>query len=192
MTYPHRIAIFVCLLAVAAAGCSAAAPATSSAPGGPDGSILRFDPTDVTAKQGSQFTVRVVEETVVPTAALQASVTFDPTKLQVIDLSWGDQQRQATIHFPDILEPVSRKAVIDAANRRGKLDQFATAFAPPAGIPTGDSDFLVIVFKAAACGGTTLGLPIGPDDGTLLDGRQGTVGQAIPLHSLDSQVNITC
>lgn len=195
-------ALLGCVVAITASGCTSAtanSPTSSFTPrpisyasGEPTGSVLEFDPSLLKVQQGSHFTVKVVQSTVIPTSGTQASVTFDRTRLQIVNVSWGDQQQDALVRIPDISEAEPLQEAISAANEQGKLKQFAAAFGSPNDIPAGTSDFLVIVFEATGCGQTTLGLPVGPVDGDLLDGRHGTYGNEVPLRGFSADVDITC
>jgi hypothetical protein len=171
------VAIAVAMLALLAGGGGASAGSDT----------MRIEPPSQTVAEGSTFTVRVVHNASVETSGAQASVTFDPAKAQIVAVERGPSHADAAIFAPPDLA-----AAIAAANQAGKLAMIATAFIPPASVPAGDADFLVITFTAVGCGRFDLGLPAGPADAVLLDGRPETYGGAWWVTTTGGTVDILC
>jgi hypothetical protein len=151
------------------------------------GDTMRLEPASQAVAKGDSFTVRVVQSASVPTGGAQASVTFDPSKVTVTSLTRGAPHAGAAIFVPSDLA-----AAIGAANQAGTLVTIATAFLPPASVPPGDADFLVITFTAVGCGRSDLGLPAGPIDAVLLDGRPDTYGNGLPVTTTGGSVDVLC
>jgi hypothetical protein len=148
---------------------------------------LRIDPPSQSVSKGGTAAVKVIQRASVPTSGAQATVTFDPAIVQVVSLAWGTPHEPAAIFVPSDMKPA-----IAAANKAGKLQTIATAFIPPASVPAGDADFLVIGFKAVGCGTSELGLPVGPLDAVLLDGRPDTYGAGLPVTTRGGAVDVPC
>jgi ABC-type phosphate transport system substrate-binding protein len=146
---------------------------------------LRIDPAGTTGiRVGGTFSVKVVESSIVPTTGVQASVTFDQNLLQITSVTVDQPYVDAAI----VVGPTA--VVIARANATGKLTQMAAALLPPDTIAPGDADFLTITFKAIASGATDLGLPVGPLDAALLDGRTDRYGLALPVATTGGTVTI--
>jgi hypothetical protein len=174
---PSIVAFAVATLALLAGGGGAAA----------GGDTMRIEPPSQTVVEGSTFTVRVVQNASVATAGAQATVTFDPAEAQIVSVDRGTPHAGAAIFAPPDLA-----GAIAAANQAGKLATVATAFLPPASVPPGDADFLIITFTAVGCGRSDLGLPAGPMDAVLLDGRPETYGDAWWVTTTGGTVDILC
>lgn len=152
------------------------------------GASMRIDPATQTVAKDATFTVKVVMSNSVPTIGGQASVTFDKSKLQITAVAWGD-------HFANapVLIPSDMSGAITQANSTGKLSKLAATFVLPTdSVPAGDTDLLNITFKATGCGNVTLGLPVGPGDASMLDGRDDTVGETLPITASGGSVTINC
>jgi hypothetical protein len=148
---------------------------------------MRIEPPSQTVAEGSTFTVRVVHNASVKTSGAQATVTFDRAKVQVTAVTRGTPHAAAAIFAPSDMA-----GAIAAANQAGRLATVATAFLPPASLPPGDADFLVITFKAVGCGTSSLGVPAGPMDAVLLDGRDATYGNGIEVTTTGGEVTVDC
>ncbi len=144
----------------------AAAPALAAG-----SATLRLDPATQTVDQGGTFSVKVIVNATAAMSGVQATVTFDKTKLQLTAAT-----RAAAWDGAAILQPANLATAITAANSAGKFKKIAAAFLPPDAVPTGDQEVLALTFKAIGCGPVTIGLPIGPEDGLVLDGSDATYG----------------
>src|SRR5262245_20974724 len=149
------------------------------------GNTLRLDPATPSVATGGTFTVKVIVSAEVLTSGAQASITFDKTKVQVTSVTRGQPFAGSQLFLG------ADAAAIGAANGSGKLKTVAAAFLPPGNVPTGDKEFLIVGFKATACGSVTLGLPVGVADAQLLDGRDGpTYGLALKVTAAGGKVDI--
>jgi hypothetical protein len=168
-----RIHLKAAIPAVATASLVTAALATLGLVAGVSaaGNTVKLDPSSQTVDKGAAFTVNVIIDASVALSGAQASVTFDPKKVQVTTVTKGDSWSSAPINVPAKIQ-----TAIDAANKSGKLAQVATAFLPPGSVPAGRTEYLVIGFTAVECGTVILKLPIGPKDAFLIDGRTKTYG----------------
>ena len=156
------------------------------APTSAAGDTLRIEPASAAVAKDATFPVRVVQNAEVPTSGAQATITFDPALLQITSVSRGTPYADAPVFTG------AAAAAITAANTSGKLAGVAAAFLPPDAVPAGDRDFLVIEFKAIACGQADLGLPVGPVDAGLLDGRAATYGDPLAITAIGGSVTISC
>jgi hypothetical protein len=151
-----------------------------------DGASLRIDPLVVRVVAGGDFEVQVVQEAPLAVSGAQASILFDPKVLQVESVQPGDAYANAPL-----LLPKDQAANIKAANESGRLAQIAAAFLPPGAVPAGEASFLVVRFRAIACGQSALQLPVGPLDAQMIDGRPQTYGYPVSVTAAGGQV-ITC
>lgn len=151
------------------------------------GTTIRIEVDREHATSGGSFGVRLVQDAPAPTIGTQASVTFDHTKAQISSVGWGEAFAEAQVHVPTDLS-----AAVSHANETGELSQIAAAFLPPSGVPAGSSEFLVIDFTAVSCGRVDLGLPVGPLDAAVLDGREATSGVSMPVSTAGATVTIDC
>jgi hypothetical protein len=135
------------------------------------GNTLRITPPSTpVAAVGTSFTVHVVQNALVPTSGAQATITFDQTKVQITSVAKGAGYAGAALFLG------ASPANITTANASGSLKTVAAAyFAGTGPTPIGDQDFLDIVFKATACGTSTIGLPIGAADAVLTDANGATL-----------------
>jgi Cohesin domain len=178
--WPGRTTPTAIILGVALLVGTFAAPAGAAAAG----NTLRIQPASTTAiTVGATFTVKVVQNADVPTGGAQATVTFDPVKLKIMGVTAGAPYAAAVFLGVGATQ-------IAAANVSGSLKTVAAGFLPPASAPTGDQDFLVISFKALAAGVANLGLPVGPADAVLLDGRADTYGNPLTTTTTGGTVSI--
>ena len=148
------------------------------------GNTLRISPATTTvAKVGNSFTVHVIQNASVATSGAQATVTFDQTKLQITSVAKGAGYAGAALFLG------AGASDITAANASGSLKTVAAAYLAGTGTTkTGDQDFLDIVFKATACGSSTLGLPVGPADAVLTDAN----GASLTVTTTGGMVGLAC
>jgi hypothetical protein len=138
---------------------------------------LRIDPAVVRIVAGDDVPVRIVQDTPFATSGTQASLDFDPRLLQIESVTPGAAFAQAPVFVPrDLAGDIAK------ANDSGRLAQVAAAFTPPGAVPAGTATFLVVRFRAIACGTSGLDLPVGgPFDAQMIDGRQDGYGNAVPV-----------
>jgi MYXO-CTERM domain-containing protein len=149
------------------------------------GNTLRIEPATVAVAKDATFTVTVVQETEVATSGAQATITFDPALLQITSVTPGAPYASASLLL------AADEAAIVAANKSGELKTAAAAFFPPGSVPAGEADFLVVEFRAISCGTVDLGLPVGPLDASLIDGREATFGDELTVATTGATVS-TC
>jgi hypothetical protein len=149
------------------------------------GESLRIEPPAQAVAEGATFTAKVIQSTSIPSGGTQVTLVFDPAMVQVVSVRWGEPFATAPILLPSDMQ-----AAVDAANTSGRLATVAAAFLPPGNVPAGDADFLVIELRAVGCGETELGLPVGPADAQMLDGREGTYGQPVEVSTSPGRVSL--
>lgn len=147
---------------------------------------LRVEPPTVTVAEGGSFTIRVIQEAPGATSGAQATITFDPDLLAVEAVARGAAYADAPIFLP-----ADMTAAISAANSSGRLATVAAALIPPGSVPAGPAEFLVVTFRAVGCGTSELGLPVGPLDGSMIDGSEATYGGELPVVATGGTVT-TC
>ena len=149
---------------------------------------FRIEPATVAVAAGSAFSLEVVQEPPVATSGAQASLNFDPKILQVVSVTRGAAYAGAQIFLPEDVA-----ADIRSANVTGHLAQVAAAFTPPTAVPAGAAPFLVVRFRAIACGQTDVTLPTGgPFNAQMISGEGADYGQPIgPIVTSDGHVT-TC
>ena len=146
---------------------------------------LRITPaTTSVPAAGGTFNVSVIVNASVATSGVQASITFDKSKVQVTSVAKGTAYAAAALFLGGGPSDITK------ANSKGDLKTVAAAFLPPGTVGTGDQDFLDIGFKAIACGKVTLGLPVSASDASLLDGRDATYGKTIKPTTTGATVQI--
>jgi hypothetical protein len=145
---------------------------------------LRIDPPERAVARDATFDIKIVQNAEAPTSGAQATVTFDPRVLQITKVARGAAYAAAPVFTG------ATQAAVTAANTSGRLATVAEAFLPPGSAPKGDQEVLVVTFKAIACGQALLGLPVGPADGSLLDGRTGTYGAPLAISATGARVAI--
>jgi hypothetical protein len=161
------VTLALSIVAVLTVALPAAAPVLAVA-----GDTVKITPSAITGgANNSTFTARVSSNTVTPLKAIQASVTFDKTVLQVVSITrvsgfWGS----ATL-------PVDGSDVA-TSNLNGKVATWAASYLTTPGSPTNtDVPFLDIVFKVVACPASgsagNLALPIGPADTQITENTSG-------------------
>jgi hypothetical protein len=172
--------VLVASLLLAVGGLSLPSPAVAA------GASLRIDPVAGAVGKGATFTAKVIANSEVAMSGAQATVKFDPALLQVTTVAKGVDFANAPILTG------AGDAAITAANASGSLTTVAAAYLPPGSVPAGDRQFLVITFKAIACGQSTLGLPVGAADAGLLDGRAATYGHPVTVTAVAGAVTVSC
>ncbi len=146
---------------------------------------LRIELSSQTVTRGASFTVRIVTNADVSTSGAQATLTFDPTRLQITAVTLGEPYAGAFFVG-------AGAAGIAGANADGSLDTVAAGFFAPDVVPAGDADFVRVTFKAIECGVSPLGLPIGPTDAALLDGSDASYGDGLPVTTIGGSVSVEC
>lgn len=150
------------------------------------GRTLRLDLATQTVDKGATFTVKVIANADIILSGVQATVTFDKAKVSITEAAKGADWAAAPLWVPGDLS-----AEVAKANTKGKLATVFASYFPPGNTPAGDSDFLDITFKALACGQVTLGLPAGPADGLMLDGRAApNYGKTINVTTTGAKITI--
>jgi hypothetical protein len=149
---------------------------------------LRIEPATVSVAAGSSFSLQVTQAVPVATSGAQASINFDPKYLQVVSVTRGAAYAGAPIFLPDDVG-----GDIRSANVTGHLAQIAAAFTPPTAVPPGDAAFLVIQFRAVACGQSDVTLPTGgPFNAQMISGDGPDYGQPVtPVRTSGGHVT-TC
>jgi hypothetical protein len=173
-------AVIVASLLLAVGGLSMPSPAVAA------GASLRIDPAAGAVGKDGTFTAKVIANSEVAMSGAQATVKFDPALLQITALAKGADFATAPILTG------AGDAAIAAANASGSLTTVAAAYLPPGSVPAGDRQFLVITFKAIACGQSTLSLPVGAADGGLLDGRAASYGAPVTVTGIAGVVLVSC
>jgi len=146
---------------------------------------LRIDPPAQTVAQDGTFTARVVQHADGPTSGVAATITFDPTLVQIESVTRGSAYAEAAVFNG------ASQIAISAANTTGSLIGVAAAFLAPDAVPAGDAVFLDVTFKAIGCGIVELGLPTGVTDAAMLDGSAETYGNLLSVATVGASVE-TC
>lgn len=148
---------------------------------------LRVEPASTTGVAlGADVSVTIAQNADTPTSGTQMGITFDQDMLQISSVTRATPFANAPIFLG--AEP----AAIANANATGMLSTVAAAFVPPGSVAAGDADYLVIGFRAIGCGESGLDLPIGRANVVLLDGRESTYGEELPVRSIRGSVTIDC
>ena len=173
------LTILVSLAALGVAAHVSAPPALAA------GETLSIQNDGRSVGVGQTFVVRVVQNTDVPISGASATVKFDKGILQITSVNFGELYQQAPILLPkDTTSAVAR------ANRTGSLTELAAAFTPPGSVGSGSHDFLIISYKAVACGHSNLDLPVGPTDAQMLDGRTDSYGLSLNVATSHGGVDV--
>src|SRR5262245_42357553 len=150
------------------------------------GNELRIEAPAATVGPHARFFVRLVLETQVATSGAQATLTFDPSRVQVTSVVPRGPYASAQLFLG------GTDAAIDVANDSGRLSTVAAAFLPPGAVPPGTSEFLEVGLRAVGCGPVELGLPVGPADAALIAGTDAAYGEQIPVDATNGAVTIDC
>ena len=178
----------VAILAVVVSSLTVARPVLA------DGDSLSIDPATTTASVGDNFTVNVVGSSAQPLGGTQASLVFDPTELQVTSLAKSNDWVDNGAGYAGYPTPAHMATFIATANDNGEIPAIAAFFSDGASImPAGDYDLYSVTFTVIACGDTSLDLPLGPTDGTMIDGNSATYGNELDdLTSASGDVSVPC
>ena len=178
----------VAVLAVAVSTLAVARPVLAA------GDSLSIDPVTTTASVGDSFTVTVLGTSAGPVSGTQASLVFDPTELQITALAKGTDWVENGAGFAGYPGLPRMAAFIASANAAGEIPAIAAYFSDgPSNMPAGDHDLYSVTFTAIACGDSSLDLPIGPADGTMIDGNSATYGNALgDVISASGDVDVPC
>ena len=167
-----RLATFGLAAALALGTAAIAAPVATAAAAS---AALRIEPATVSVTAGSSFSLQVIQEPAIATSGAQASLNFDPKILQVVSVTRGAAYAGAPIFLPhDVASDIR------SANVTGHLAQIAAAYTPPTAVPPGAATFLVVQFRAVACGQTDVTLPTGgPFNAQMISGESADYGQPV-------------
>ena len=157
------------------------------------GNTLRIEPASNSIATGASFTVRVVGNTSGPVVGAQAAVAFDNTQLQIQSIAKGADWVSGGAVYGGYPSPANMSSFIGAANAAGKLPGIAAFISDGSSfLAAGDHDLLSITFKATACGTSSLSLPVGPADATMIDGAAASYGNALPVTTTAGSVSVAC
>lgn len=176
----HRVGLAAAVLC-AALTAAAFAGSVSAA-----GNTLRLEPAATTVAKDATFTVKVVQNATVATSGAQVTIAFDKAIIRVQSVTRGAPYASSPLFL------AADAKAIETANRSGRLKTVAAAFFPPASVPAGDQEFLVVEFKAIACGQSDLALPVGAVDAAMLDGREATYGAPLKITTKPGRVVVDC
>src|SRR5262249_31786014 len=111
-------------------------------------------PATLTVDPGTQFSVAVNQNAAVTTIGAQTNFSFDPTLIQIVDVTKSDAYTNAS--FLMGVAPQTKAQAIAEANTTGTLKNVATFFLPGAGsLPAGDAAFIQLTLQAKSGGGTS-------------------------------------
>jgi hypothetical protein len=177
-------------------------PATALAAG--TGS-LSLSPSTVSTSTGSTFYVDINTQATVPMSGAQASINFDPTKVQVVSVAKPTAGTGWNVAGPNYVLPSA--AAIGAANLSGHLVAIGAFFSDgTSSLPANTNEVLArVTFFATATGSTTVSLPtvsnpnvVGntapfyTDPGSIIDGTTGgNYGSPVTVTSTGSTITIT-
>ena len=161
---------------------------------------LKVSPITSTTSTGSSFAVDVVTNANVPISGAQATLSFDKTRLQVTSIAeagpWA-ADGATWIGFPNSANMAAAVAQYNSSGNVGAYPKggmavffFANGISEPA---NADVPLFTVTFQVTACGNSSLGLSIGPRDGSLIDGTIGsTYGYSVPVTSTSGSVVNPC
>ena len=146
---------------------------------------LRISPaTSSVAAVGGSVTVNVVVNSPVAVQGAQATVTFSKSLLQITSVTRGTEWASADLFLG------GASADIAKANTTGSLANVAATYIVGT-VPAGDSSFLAITFKAAACGKATVGLPVFSGSGAAVGGLLlSSSGATVKVTATSGTINI--
>lgn len=140
---------------------------------------IRVNPaTQTVAALNTNFNVTLTQNADVATTGAQASFTFDATKLQIQSIALGSAYAGGQLATGN---------TIANANTTGTLSGIGAFVAPPATVPTGDQEFVVITMVNRTCAKSNLTL----STLEMLDASGGSVpttgtnGNVISVNALD-------
>ena len=145
---------------------------------------LRIEPATVGVVSGGSFSVDVVQDAPLAISGAQASIDFDPRILQVVSVTPGSAYAKAPVLLPQDMD-----ADIRTANATGHLAQVAAALTPPNAVRPGAATFLVVRFRAVACGQSDIRLPKeGPFNAQMISGQPDEYGRDVPVATASGHV----
>ena len=175
-------------------------PSASPSPGPTQPNTLWVSPASSTGIAiGTTFSVNVLENAPIPTSGVQATLTFDKNLMQITSVTPGNLWGQSDVFIGTAGSFATAQGTaknIAAANGSGSLKQLAAFYVPPQYVDTGTQTFLTVTFQAIACGHSNLGLPVGPADADMIDGRPNidanniVFGNEIPVSTTGGSVDI--
>jgi hypothetical protein len=117
------------------------------------GPALRVDPGTQTVGLNSDVAVKIVQSADFATIGAQASISFDPSILQIEAVEAGQLYADASfvIGVSDADNGIQQDATaaIDESNTTGMLQNVAVYFVPGSGsVPAGDADFLILTMRS--------------------------------------------
>ncbi len=160
--FRRRIAPTALAVAIAATA-FVAAPSRPGTVFAASGSIA-VSPATQPVAPGSTFVVTLVQSAAGGTAGAQATVTFDPSIIQLQDIQPGPAYASATLLFGRVPgsdtgqagQPQTPDEAKAEANQTGVLLNAATFLNPGTGsVPGGDTPFLLLTLQAVAAAGTS-------------------------------------
>lgn len=158
--------------------------ATASA-AGVTGTIA-LDPATTQVDNGATFSLKVTSNTSVPISGLSASIKYDKSLLQIKSIARAAQWASAPLFL------AADDKAIALANSKGYLQAVAADFFPPGSVPAGSQDFVTVTFQAVGCGTANLTVPYSKahGDSDMLDGRDTTYGNSIPITTTGATVTV--
>jgi hypothetical protein len=171
------------LLSVAAVGVAVAGLMLAGRPVAPvsaAGEILTISRPSQTVSPGSVFTIAIHQNSSATTAGIQADLSFDQTKLQVVNIVRGaaypgNADATYPLGAPWLCDPscgtltagvfpnVGVALAIADANATGVLKKASVFYAPPGGEPTvaaGDQESIVVTMEATGAAPATVPLAL--------------------------------
>ena len=148
---------------VTAATLIVAAPARSTPVFAATGRIA-VAPATLPVAPGGSVTVTLTQSSASATTGAEATITFDPSIIQVQDIQAGAGYASAALLFGRVPgsdtgqagQPQTPEEAIAEANQTGVIANATTFLAPGTGtVPAGDNVFLVLMVKAVAATGTS-------------------------------------
>lgn len=108
---------------------------------------LRVDPPTQTVAPGATFTVTIRQNSTVPTSGMGATVTFDPTQLQIVSVAKAAPYLLAGLYMGKA--PNLGNAAITEANSTGILFNLSAYFSDSSTAAAGDQPAIIITMKAS-------------------------------------------
>jgi hypothetical protein len=171
-----RIVLLVALAVLA----SGLAPASSLAAG----NSFRTGPVSATIVVGASGTIAVVGNSSVPVSGAAASLGFDKTKVKLTAIAKGPQWVAAGASFGGYPTAANLATFIANANTAGKIPAIAAFFLDgSSSLAAGEHTLFTATFQGLATGTSSLTLPIGPSDGSMIDGSVATYGGPLTVTS---------
>lgn len=145
---------------------------------------IRLEPSAAQVAAGGTVNVKVLEKSTVAISGVSASITFDKAVLQVTTITRGSAFAAAPLFL------AADAPAIASANKKGKLQNVAAAFFPPANVTAGEVEFITVGFKAIGCGTVKMTVPTGTVDSAMIDGREATYGAALKVTTTGTTVTV--